>query len=228
MACVKETRWVGTRARQVNGFKLWYSGGARGKNGVGILVDRDLEELVVDIKRVNDRIMTIKLVVYGFTLNVISAYAPQAGLGEEAEGYFWENLDEVVRGIPLTEKLFGLYEVHDRFDFGGRNVEGISLLEFAKAFDQVIANMCFQKKKDHLVTFRSIVAKTQIDYRLYRKCDRVLCTDCKVILSKCLSAQHMLLVLDLEIKRKSKKREVYVQPKIKWAALTKDKSHELG
>ncbi|XP_075086231.1 uncharacterized protein LOC142168953 [Nicotiana tabacum] len=126
--------------------------------------------------------MTIKLVVCGFTLNVISAYAPQAGLGEEAEGYFWENMDEVVREEEGPLGHFSEYSGQD----------------------------------------------SEIDYRLYRKCDRVLCTDCKVILSKCLSAQHMLLVLDLEIKRKSKKREVYVQPKIKWAALTKDKAHELG
>lgn len=39
-------------------------------------------ELVVEIRRVNDRPMTIKLVVGGLTLNVSSAYAPQWGLEE--------------------------------------------------------------------------------------------------------------------------------------------------
>ncbi|XP_070039060.1 uncharacterized protein [Nicotiana tomentosiformis] len=64
---------------------------------VGILVDRDLRELVVDVKRVNDRLMAIKLVVGGLTLSMVSAYALQAGLGEEVKRQFWEDLDEVVR-----------------------------------------------------------------------------------------------------------------------------------
>ncbi|XP_019230743.1 PREDICTED: uncharacterized protein LOC109211648 [Nicotiana attenuata] len=43
--------------------------------------------------------MAIKLVVEGSTVNVISAYAPQAGLDEEVKRRFWEALDEVVRGV---------------------------------------------------------------------------------------------------------------------------------
>lgn len=42
-----------------------------------------------------------------------------------------------------------------------------------------------------------------------------------------LTIQHRLLVMDLEIKRKTSKRVVYGQPKIMWGALTKDKSQEL-
>ncbi|XP_019260404.1 PREDICTED: uncharacterized protein LOC109238409 [Nicotiana attenuata] len=50
--------------------------------------------------------MTIKLVVGGHTLNIISAYAPQEGLDEEVKRCFWEDLDEMMRDILHTEKLF--------------------------------------------------------------------------------------------------------------------------
>ena len=60
----------------MDGYKLWYSGVLRGKNGVSILVDSHLRESVVEVRRVNDRLMTIKLVVGEGTLNVVSAYAP--------------------------------------------------------------------------------------------------------------------------------------------------------
>lgn len=50
-------------------------------------------------------IMMIKLVVGGLTLSIISTYAPQMGLGEEANNCFWEDLDEVMRGISQTKKL---------------------------------------------------------------------------------------------------------------------------
>ncbi|KAM3269785.1 hypothetical protein P3S67_029691 [Capsicum chacoense] len=49
--------------------------------------------------------MSIKFVIGGSTLNVISAYTTQAGLDEEEKRTFWKVLDEVVRGIPSTEML---------------------------------------------------------------------------------------------------------------------------
>ncbi|XP_019232639.1 PREDICTED: craniofacial development protein 2-like [Nicotiana attenuata] len=182
------------------------TGGAAGKNGVSILVDRDLRKLVVDVRRVSDR-----LVVRGVTFNVISAYAPQVGLGEEVKRCFWDDLDEVVYGIPHSEQLVlggdfnghtgvtskGYDEVHGGFCFGVRNEGGTSLLDFAKVFDLMLANSCFQKREEHLVNFWSKVARTWIDYLLLRRGDRSMCTDCKVIPSECLSTQHRLLVMDL-------------------------------
>ncbi|XP_019229891.1 PREDICTED: craniofacial development protein 2-like [Nicotiana attenuata] len=106
IACVQETRWVGDKVRDADRFKLWYTGRLRSRKGVGILVDKDLHDLVVEVRMVNDRLMTIKLIVGGFTLNIISAYAPQEGLDEEVKRRFWEDLDDMVRGIPYTEKLF--------------------------------------------------------------------------------------------------------------------------
>ena len=242
IACVQETRWVGTKARDVDGFKLWYSGGSRGRNGVGILVDEDLRNYVVEVRRTNDRIMSIKLIIGRHIVNVVSAYAPQAGLDEEVKKLFWEDLDEVVRGIPDTEKIFiggdfnghigatpsGFDGVHGGFGFGERNGGGVSLLDFAKAFELVIANSYFPKRENHLVTFRSTVAKTQIDYLLLRKVDRVICKDCKVIPSENISTQHRLLVMDIEIKRDKRKKVLYDRPRIRWGGLTPVLSRNMG
>ncbi|XP_070044956.1 uncharacterized protein [Nicotiana tomentosiformis] len=81
---------------------------------------------------------------------------------------------------------------------------------------------------EQLVTFWSSVAETQIDYLLCRKSDRGLCMDCKVIPSENLLTLHRLLVMDLEITRKRKKRVMYSQHKIKLGAFTEAKAHELG
>nr|XP_009631337.1 craniofacial development protein 2-like [Nicotiana tomentosiformis] len=205
IACVQETKWVGTKARDVDGFKLWYSGGSRKRIGVGILVDRELREQVVEVRRVNDRMMMIKLVIGGLTLSIISAYAPQAGLGEEVKKRFWEDLDEAL--------LQGVYDAaHRGFGFGDRNEGGVCLLDFAVTFEWVIANSSFSKREEHLVTFHSSVARTQIDYLLLRKADRVLFKDCKVIPSENLTTQHKLLVMDLKIKRKRHKKALCVRP----------------
>ncbi|XP_070034284.1 uncharacterized protein [Nicotiana tomentosiformis] len=157
--------------------------------------------------------MTIKLVVRGFTLNIISVYAPQAGLDEEVKRCFWEELDEMVRGILHTDKLFigGDFNGHIGATFGGGG-----------------ANSSFPNKREHLVTFWSSVVETQIDYLLCKKSDRGLCTDCKVIPSENLSTLHTLIVMDFEITRKRMKRAMYSQHRIKLGSLTQAKAHELG
>nr|XP_009765527.1 PREDICTED: craniofacial development protein 2-like [Nicotiana sylvestris] len=185
--------------------------------------------------------MFIKLVIGECTLNVVSAYAPQVGLDEEVKRCFWESLDEVVHNIPPAERLFiggdfnghigsvvgGYGEVHSGFVFGDRNRGGSSLLDFAKAFELMIANSSFPKREEHLVTFRSLIVKTQIDYLLLRRCDRGLCKDCKVISGETLMTQHRLLVIDIGITIRRKKRYAHGQPRIRRGTLTKDKAQEL-
>lgn len=102
--CVQETKWVGSKARDVDGYKFWYSGSERRRNGVGILVDVELRGQVVEVKRVSDRLMTIKLIIEGFTLRLCSVYALQVSLGEEVKASFWEALDEVVRSACLARR----------------------------------------------------------------------------------------------------------------------------
>ncbi|XP_075095372.1 uncharacterized protein LOC142173656 [Nicotiana tabacum] len=135
--------------------------------------------------------MSIKFVVGEFTVNVINAYASKVGLDQEVKKQFWEDLDEILRSIPHTEKLFiggdfngdigasarGYDDVLGGFGFGDKNEGGTSLLNFARAFDLVIANSSFLKREEHLVTFRNSMDKTQIDYFLCKKCDKVESTN---------------------------------------------------
>ncbi|PHT48085.1 Phosphoenolpyruvate carboxylase 4 [Capsicum baccatum] len=86
----------------------------------------------------------------------------------------------------------------------------------------------FPKKEEHLVTFCSSVAKTQIDFLLLRKGDRALCKDCKVIPSENLSTQHRLLVMDLVINKGRKKRSVEARFRITWGSLTLVSALKMG
>jgi hypothetical protein len=45
--------------------------------------------------------------------------------------------------------------VHGGFGYGSRNQEGKSILNFALAYDLIIANTIFRKRVSHLVTFSS-------------------------------------------------------------------------
>lgn len=72
----------------MGGFKFCFLERSRNKNGKGILVDINPREQVVEAKQINIRMMAIKPVVEGFTLNSISSYVPQVGLDEEVKKQF--------------------------------------------------------------------------------------------------------------------------------------------
>ena len=60
----------------------------------------------MEVRRKVDKILLVKLSLGREVFNVISVYAPQVGLDESSKRQFWEDLDEIVQGIPIKEKLF--------------------------------------------------------------------------------------------------------------------------
>jgi hypothetical protein len=60
-------------------------------------------------------------------------------------------------------------------------MRGEDVLNFALAYDLLLANTLFRKRESHLVTFHSGQYSSQIDFILARRKDRRDCLDCKVI-----------------------------------------------
>ena len=109
ICCLQEVRYRGKGCRVFkhgeDHFKFWWSGNPNGVGGVGIMLRRDLEEEVVEVERINPRIMKVKIVMGGRVVQVISAYAPQAGRPDEEKEEFWGLLDDTVSAIPASEGL---------------------------------------------------------------------------------------------------------------------------
>ena len=83
--CLQETRWGGNKARELgDGCKLFYSGGKKARNGVGICV-RDHQDKVLEVCRTSDRVMAVKIVLSDNIWTIVSAYAPQVGCDEDTE-----------------------------------------------------------------------------------------------------------------------------------------------
>nr|GEZ52785.1 hypothetical protein [Tanacetum cinerariifolium] len=125
IACFQETKWKGSRAKEGNGYKLWYSRSSIARNSVGIILDGRHKDNVVRV-----------------------------GLSDADKKRFWDALDEMVRKCPTNQRLIiggdlnghigaaadGYAEVHGGFGFGDRNKEGCTVLEFATAHDLVNLN----------------------------------------------------------------------------------------
>ncbi len=94
-----QTKWKGNSARKIEGYKVYYTGESTKKNEVGIILHPDVQEQVTEVKRVNDRLMGMKLIRDGKIWHIVSAYAPQQGCREEEKEEFREKVEEYTENI---------------------------------------------------------------------------------------------------------------------------------
>ncbi|KAI5094339.1 hypothetical protein C0J45_16063 [Silurus meridionalis] len=216
----KETKWKGSKARNIGGgFKLFYHGVDGKRNGVGVILKEEYSKSVVEVKRVSGRVMNVKLEVEGMMINVISAYAPQVGCEMKEQERFSSELDDVVGGVPRKERLV----IGADFNGHERNVEGQMVVDFAKRMEMAVVNTYFKKKEDHRVTYKSGGRCTQVDYVLCRRCNLKEIGDCKVLAGDSVARQHRMVVcrMVLEVKKKRRRRE-RTKRRIRWWKLKEE------
>ncbi|KAK3541754.1 hypothetical protein QTP86_002760 [Hemibagrus guttatus] len=238
--CVQETRWKGSKARSIGaGFKLFYYGVDSKRNGVGVVLKEEFVRNVLEVKRVSDRVMSLKLEIEGVMLNVVSGYAPQVGCELEEKERFWNELDEVMESIPTGERVVigadfnghvgegnrGDEEVMGKFGVKERNLEGQMVVDFAKRMDMGVVNTYFQKREEHRVTYKSGGRSTQVDYILCRRGNLKEISDCKVVVGESVARQHRMVVCRMTLMVCKKKRSE-IEKKTKWWKLKKEECCE--
>ena len=78
---------------------MWYASLDGRRNKVGILVENDILKQLVEVRRCNDRIVLVRIVVGEEIISIVSAYRPQVGLDEQVKCEFWDNLGDLMRTI---------------------------------------------------------------------------------------------------------------------------------
>ena len=211
-------------------YKLFWIGNDKGTGGVGIFLAEKWVDKVIDVNRVSERIILLKLMVGETIFTAISVYAPQCGLSEEVKDEFYDRLIAAVSKVGDKEVLAvagdlnghvgktsgGFEGVHGGNGYGDRNREGERILEFGFAMDMLVANTVFKKRESHLVTYESGTSKTQVDYLLVRKRDRKLLSDVKVIPSEEIVTQHKPVVCDFKVKKVHEVKRKFIPRRKIW------------
>ena len=184
---------------------------------------------VVELWRVTDRIIYLKMELDGVMLNVISAYAPQIGCIRKEKEAFWLDLDETIEKIPKNESIVvvadlnrhvgegnnGDKECMSRHGLGKRNNEGQAVVDFAKRMELAITNTYFVKKPAHRVTYNSGGRSSEVYYIIVRRRRIKEVVDTKVIVGKSVAKQHRIVVCAIIIWTKWRKAPKPVK-RIKW------------
>ena len=190
----------------------------------------------MSVSRTNDRVMSVKLGIGETVVNVICAYAPHVGCQDEEKETFWRQMDQDLRAIPEGETVIvggdlnghvgisreAIERIHDGWGVGEKNEEGDSVTDFAMAFYLSIVNTFFEKRPNHLVTYKSGGRESQIDFLMCRRQQINEVKNCKVINGESVAAQLRVLVLDWEIKCSKRTVPEQVTPKIKWWRLKEE------
>ncbi|KAK3558644.1 hypothetical protein QTP86_022969, partial [Hemibagrus guttatus] len=202
-----------------------------------VVLKEEFVRNVLEVKRVSDRVMSLKLEIEGVMLNVVSGYAPQVGCELEEKGRFWSELDEVMESIPMGERVVigadfnghvgegnrGDEEVIGKFGVKERNLEGQMVVDFAKRMDMAVVNTYFQKREEHMVTYKSGGRRTQVDYILCRRGNLKEISDCKVVVGESVARQHRMVVCRMTLMVCKKKRsEIEIEKKTKWWKMKKE------
>ena len=87
LGCDQEMRWKGGSAMMFRAigrkYKFFWQLCNKGTAGVDVFIAERWIDSVVDVVRVNGRIMYVKLVIGNQIGTIVSAYAPQVGLSAE-------------------------------------------------------------------------------------------------------------------------------------------------
>ena len=150
--CVQETKCTGAKTKEIgDGYKLFYSGIHDKRHVVGVILEKELKENVIGVKRVSDRVMSLRLLIVNEVCKIVSAYAPQIGCGEEEKEAFWEEMTQVMQGGEMIwiggginghigEGNEGNEECVGNCGIRIRNEEGERIINFAKAESLAIMN----------------------------------------------------------------------------------------
>ena len=208
ICCLQEVRYKSQGCTSIGSneekYKLWYSGGPEKQNGVGIMMKAELADNVIEVKRYDDRLMKIRMVVGKTIWNILSLYAPQVGRTPQEKAEFWERFEDELGQIPVSEVILvggdvnghigdeniGYEEVMGSYGYGTRNDEGETVLDICKFHRLRILNTYFKKEEEKLVTYKSGDNKTQIDLLMLRRAAGLMCTDCHTIPGEECVTQH--------------------------------------
>lgn len=85
--------------------KLYYYGVKTNQNGVSIIISKKLRNNVVEVSRISDCLMSIKIDTGSVILRVVSCYAPQTGCTDAKKEEFWHQFNDHLRSITINHHL---------------------------------------------------------------------------------------------------------------------------
>lgn len=117
ICALQETHKKGKGQSVIGEYLLAYSGVSKevlAKEGVGLLIHKNLVLLIIETQYISERIIKVKLNINNRAHNVISIYAPESCRTQAVREDFYTHLQEVIDEIPTHERTIILGDFNAR------------------------------------------------------------------------------------------------------------------
>lgn len=180
---LSEVRWKEEGDFMSDDVRVIYSGGKEHRQGVAILLDKEMAKRVTNVMQCNDRMMMIKIEAEPVDIVIIQVYMPTTDHDDEEVEDIYEQLEELIENLKGNDNLIVMGDwnasvgegregaVVGEYGLGRRNERGERLAEFCRQQKMVATNTWYQQAKRRRYTWKKPgdTGRYQLDYILVRQ-----------------------------------------------------------
>ena len=184
----------GSVTGRMSGVKV----GETAKEGVALIVRKELSDCVKEWKEVSSRLMWVRMRFGVEKWVFVSVYGPGKDREEEEMQDFWTDVGECIQGFDRNENVVVLGDMNARvggvaipgivgeFGVDGVNDSGERMLEMCSECGMSVGNTYFKKRRVHKYTWHrrtrgEVVCEALMDYVVVRKSMRHRLLDVNVL-----------------------------------------------
>ncbi|XP_066963543.1 craniofacial development protein 2-like [Macrobrachium rosenbergii] len=203
-----------------SGYLLYNSGKESKQNGVGFLINENLQSNNEKFTATSDRVIGVTLrISKRYRLTIIQVYAPTSVSSQEELDNFYDDLYTTLNNNKTHYNMIigdfnakigqGNGDCVCKLGYGERNERGDDLINFAVAHDFKIMNTFFQKSESKRWTLRSSIHETrnEIDYILVDKHNIVKSVD--VLNQVNVGSDHRMVRCKIQMNIKQERQKIF-------------------
>lgn len=223
---LSEIRWPNNGQCTTEKATLYYSGNNQPShyNGVGFLVQREVNKTVKNFVAHSDRTALLQLKADPVDLNIIQVYAPTADKPDRETTQLYREIKELMKLVKKNEALIVMGDFNAKvgqgrvgnvvgdFGLGERNGKGDTLIQFCQEEKLTVANTWSKLPPRRLYTWQSPlhkpdhIVRNQIDFLLIRQRFRNGLHGVKTYPGTDIGSDHNPVVSTLKIRLKKLKQ----------------------
>ena len=216
---ISEVRWTGFgKTKLSTGESIIFSGrdDTQHREGVAIMMTREVEKTLLDWKPVNERIITARFFSKFVKMSVIQVYAPTNEATDEDKDSFYEQLQATLDKVPKHDLVVVMGYLNAKVgdsnegceDIMGKHgtgtINGDRLVSFAAFNNLVITGTIFPHRIGHKQTWTSPdgLTQNQIEHVLISRQHRTSVLDTRAMRGADVASDHHLVRTKLRLKLK--------------------------
>ena len=215
-----EVRWLDSGEFSKGDYVMYFSGGKKHRNGVGVLMAKRIAKAVQGYWPISERVIMIKPEAKPFDLVIVQVYAPTSEYSEEELEDFYEDVQKAINQTKSTDIVYIIGDMNAKigkgkeeqtvghYGLGERNERGDRMVQFCKENELVVTNTFFKQHPRRVYAWQSPgdMYRNQIDYIMIKQRYKNSIKNVQTYPGADVNSDHCLLVAKMKLRLKIPKK----------------------